>query len=284
MKGICALYGNETELRESHIYPKFVIKHTKKTGSSFLRKLIEPNKRLQDGVKLYLLGDKAEQEFSSREKWFAESIFVPYLSGEKELTYDKSLFYFAVSFLWRILITEIKTDKNLYRKWYYDILKRTNDEWKLFLSKDILPTNFHCFNILFTDRVKKNTTNLQGVDFYTTRVLDATIADNQTQTCLLIYGKFNRFIFWSVLKKYGGEENLSDVKIEPNGGTLKIPQMLDYFPIISLLHDRILLVMNSPFPSDEQQDKIEKEIIKNPEKFWQSDLGKSLFNDKINLD
>lgn len=30
VKGKCALYGSETELKESHIFPKFVIKHTKK--------------------------------------------------------------------------------------------------------------------------------------------------------------------------------------------------------------------------------------------------------------
>ena len=61
MKGICALYDNETELMESHIFPKFIIKNTKKTGSQYLRRVIEPNKREQDGPKSYLLSFKAEQ-------------------------------------------------------------------------------------------------------------------------------------------------------------------------------------------------------------------------------
>lgn len=64
MKGICELYRIETELRESHIYPKFVIDYTKKTGSKYLRKFDNPNKRQQDGIKLHLLSEKAEQEFS----------------------------------------------------------------------------------------------------------------------------------------------------------------------------------------------------------------------------
>lgn len=69
MNGKCVLYGNEADLQESHVYPKFVIKHTKRTGSNFLRKLIEPNKRFQDGIKLYLLSEIAEQEFSLRDRF-----------------------------------------------------------------------------------------------------------------------------------------------------------------------------------------------------------------------
>lgn len=72
MKGICKLYHLETELQESHIFPKFVINYTKKTGSKYLRSFIEPDKRMQDGIKKHLLGQDAEQDFSKREKWFAE--------------------------------------------------------------------------------------------------------------------------------------------------------------------------------------------------------------------
>ncbi|REA57549.1 hypothetical protein DSL64_23785 [Dyadobacter luteus] len=49
MKGICKLYEVEAELMESHIIPKFVIEHMKKTGSRFLRAFANPNKRMQDG-------------------------------------------------------------------------------------------------------------------------------------------------------------------------------------------------------------------------------------------
>ena len=84
MTGECALYKTYGELRESHVYPKFVVKHTKKTGSKFFRKFQNPNKREQDGIKLHLLSHKAEREFGKREKWFAENIFVPYLGGKHD--------------------------------------------------------------------------------------------------------------------------------------------------------------------------------------------------------
>ena len=138
--------------------------------------------------------------------------------------------------------------------------------------------------MFFTDRVLENNTDLKGVDFYCTRVMDATIVDNEPHTCLLVYGKFNRFIFWSVLKNYGGEDLLGEVDINPNGGIFKIPQKLEYFPLISFLGNRIREVNNFPLPNKEQQHKIEKEIMRNPEEFWNSDVGKSLYNDKFNLE
>lgn len=53
MKGICALYDYETDLLESHIYPKFVINYTKKTGSNYLRQFVKPNIRQQGGARMF---------------------------------------------------------------------------------------------------------------------------------------------------------------------------------------------------------------------------------------
>lgn len=283
MKGICELYKIESDLKESHIYPKFVINHTKKTGSKHFRKIVTPNKREQDGVKLYLLSEQAEQDFSKREKWFAEQIFVPYLSGKHELNYDENLYYFAISFLWRILVLNLKTDSTINKKWYYNLLIDAEKEWRDFLITGKLPVENLNTNLVFTERVKENNSDLKGIDFYLTRVMDATIVDNEPQTCLLIYGKFNRFVFWSVLKKYGDECELKDVEINPNGGVFKIPQELNYFPIMSFIGNRIREISQYPLPNQEQQDKIEKEILKDPKAFWNSDVGKSLYNDNFNL-
>lgn len=284
MKGICALYDRETDLMESHIYPSFVIKHTKRTGSKYLRRIVEPNKREQDGIKLHLLSFEAEQEFSLREKWFAEKIFVPYLGGQFTLNYDENLYYFAISFLWRILVTEFRTDDNLKNKWYFQQLKDVELEWKLFLKTGKLPEQYHNANLFFTDRVVSNTTDLKGVDFYFTRVMDGTIVDNPDHTFIIMYGKFNRFVFWSVIKSPPYEDELYDVEIHPKKGTFEIPQGLDYSPIVSFMSNRIREIGKFPLPDQAQQDKIEKEIMRDPQKFWDSDIGRSLYNDRINLD
>jgi hypothetical protein len=282
MIGICALYDIKTELLESHIYPKFVIKHTKKTGSSYLRNFVEPNKRAQDGPKINLLSFKAEQEFSIREKWFAENIFVPYLRGEYSLKYDQNLYYFAMSFLWRIIHLQFRNN-DLTKKWHFDKLLEVEKEWKKYLTKTVIPENFHNVNILLTDRIENNNSDIKGADFYLTRTLDATIVDNNSQSFLIIYGKFNRFIFYSVIKSPPINDELYDVEINPNGGTLEVPQGINYFPINSFLSNRMKGLEKLPKSSDFQQGIIEKEILKDPEKFWNSDLGQSLYND-INLD
>lgn len=278
MKGICRLYKEESQLQESHIFPKFVVNYTKKTGSKYLRSYTEPDKRMQDGVKKHLLSWKAEQDFSKREKWFAENIFRPHLSGNKVLKYDENLYYFSISFLWRVLISELESTKNIDKKWYYDLLIDTEIEWRDFLLTGKIPKKFGKICLLFTDTVEFNPTELKGVDFYLTRIFDATIVDNEPQTCLLIYGKFNKFIFGAVLKEYGDENTLHDVLINPNGGIFNIPQDLTYFPICSFLGNRIQVVANMTLPNSEQQKKIEAELLKDKD-FWETELGKSLLND-----
>ncbi|MPL56599.1 hypothetical protein SDC9_02085 [bioreactor metagenome] len=281
MNGICRLYKEESDLQESHIFPKFVINYTKATGSKYLRSFVEPDKRMQDGIKKHLLSRKAEQDFSTKEKWFAEKIFRPYLSGNTNLDYDENLYYFAISFLWRILISELESD-NIRYKWYYDELLRTEQQWRDYLLNGKIPKNYNKVCLLLTDRVKNNSTDLKGVDFYLTRIMDGTIVDNKTQTCLLIYGKFNKFIFWAVLKEYGDENTLTDVLINPNKGTIKVPQNLSYFPICSFLGNRINVVQNMILPNTLQQEKIEEEILKDKD-FWKKEIGESLMND-INLE
>ncbi|MCK0114930.1 hypothetical protein [Gelidibacter sp. F63206] len=283
MKGICALYNKEAELMESHIFPKFVIKHTKKTGSRYLRRFVEPNKRVQDGLKLHLLSFEAEQEFSLREKWFAENIFEPYLCGKRTFEYDKNLYYFAISFLWRILVAEFRTDDNLKNKWYFEQLKKVEIEWRDFLVDGKTPKTYHNVNLLFTDRIISHTTDLTSVDFYFTRVIDGTIVDNPNHTFVIMYGKFNRFVFWSVIKSPDYKDELYDVEIHPRKGTFEIPQGLDYEPITSFMSNRIREIEKLPLPNQAQQDKIEMEIMKDPQGFWNSDAGQSLYNDKFNL-
>ena len=284
MRGICALYEKETDLLESHIYPKFIIKHTKKTGSSYLRSFDNPDKREQDGPKINLLSFEAEQEFSKREKWFAENIFRPYLKGKYILEYDENLYYFAISFLWRVIHLELKTSKNnIEKKWHYKTLLKVENEWKNYLTKKIIPENYHNLNMLMTSRIKNNNSGIKGVDYYFTRTLDATIVDNDPQTILLIYGKFNRFIFWSTIKSESYTDELYEVEINPNGGVLEVPQQVYFFPLNSFITNRMNGVADMPKASEAQQEKIEKEILKDIDKFRNSDLGESLSND-IDLD
>ena len=154
-----------------------------------------------------------------------------------------------------------------------EMLVEAEKEWREYLVTGTVPTKFSKINLLFTDRVLENRSELKGVDFYFTRIMDATIVDNKTQTCLMVYGKFNRFIFWGVLREYGDEHKLKNLAINPTKGVFQIPQQLDYYPIISFFGNRIKTVNSFPLPDQSQQEKIEKEILKDPNGFWNSDVG-----------
>ncbi|MEP2058210.1 MAG: hypothetical protein ABJJ05_10420 [Maribacter litoralis] len=232
MKGICELYKTEEELRKSHIHPKFAVAYYKKTGSRFLRNWSNPNKRLQDAETHYLLSSKAEEEFSKREKWFSENIFKPYLEeNRKVLNYDENLLYFTISYLWRTLVVLLR-NKELDNHWGLKIILEAENEWRELLSNNEYPKKHNRFYLLLTDRIKHHTLDSNYVDFYFTRVMDFTTVSNENQTFLAVYAKFNKFIFWSVLKG-GNEDQLVDVKINPIKGKINIPQQLEEQIILS---------------------------------------------------
>lgn len=105
----CALCHKENDLKESHIFPKFVSHWIKKTGlTDGLRRFDNVNKRHQDGIKEKLLCEECEQRFSKSEKLFAENIFKPYLEEDKtEFDYSSWLNYFISSVNWRVMYCEL---------------------------------------------------------------------------------------------------------------------------------------------------------------------------------
>lgn len=283
MQGICKLFETVENLRESHIYPKFVIDYFKETGSKYLRKFVQPNKRLQDGPKLYLLSEKAEQRFSLREKWFSEKIFKPYsINGVRKFEYDENLFYFTISILWRTLLVNLDHPK-ISSQPFIQTLYAVSVEWKEFLRDFKYPTNYNRCYLLFTDRVKSHNIDASGADYYLTRALDATIVFNEDGSYLAVYMKFTRFIFWGVLEG-GDDPKLGELKINPLKGKLTIPQNFQDPHITSFFLSRIKEVEKQPKANENQQERIFNEILKDKERFLKSDAGQSIINDYFNLD
>lgn len=283
MFGTCKLFGTKEELRESHIYPKFAVDYTKKTGSRFLRNFDTPNKRQQDGIKFHLLSDKAEKLFSTREKWFSENIFIPYLEqNQKHFQYNENLFYFAISFLWRLLL--IETNDNFYEKEPYNKeLLKVLEEWKLFLRDLKYPSTYDRIHIFFTDRIKDHNLGIEGVDHYMTRALDCAVIKTDDNKFLGIYGKFMRFVFFGIIR--GGDENkLKETRINPVKGVFNIPQNVFDEALFSFFPNRIKQLNSLPQPSAKQQEAILNEILRDVPAFLSSDEGKSMINDRLNLD
>ena len=277
---ICRLELIEKELKNSHVIPKFAFDYLKSTGSKYLRSFENPNKRLQDGIKEYLLCDDCEQLFSKRERWFANTIFFPYLNKNKtEFKYDENLGYFVISLLWRVLVNQqnhysVKDEGRL------AFLSEVECEWRQFLTEFKYPRNFNNFNILLTDGVQSNNTDLVTPDYFFTRLIDFTIVHNNDFTTVAVYAKFLRFIFWVPVKGYEYIDGTTNINL--NEGILKTPQNLDDTFIKSFFVSRIRLIDNADEPNEEQEKKIMNEILKDVNGFWASDLGRSILNDSKN--
>lgn len=104
----CALCGEEKEIQLSHIVPKFVGRHLKKTSVGNIRNMEDPNKVVQDLEKHYLLCHDCEERFSASERWVANNIFYPWKKNQKdEFDYNSYLHYFITSLSWRSLFLDI---------------------------------------------------------------------------------------------------------------------------------------------------------------------------------
>jgi len=60
MLGSCRLCQNTEELQESHIIPAFAFRWLRGPYEGYLRQTLEPNKRVQDGLKLPFLCKQCE--------------------------------------------------------------------------------------------------------------------------------------------------------------------------------------------------------------------------------
>lgn len=276
MKGICKLYGIETDLKKSHIIPKFAFDYMKNTGGRFLRGYENPNVRVQDGIKKYLLGEKAENEFSKRERWFANNLFFPYQNENQQVfEYDENFAYFIISLLWRVVLDQLEHPSNKEKGLYF--LHEVAKEWREFLAESKYPKNYNDLNVFLTGRLTSHSIDSKNADLYMSRYIDATIIINDDYTTVGVYAKFLRFMFWSILK--GKPTNGKNIKVQFTPSKLILPQTIkdDYFG--GFIFNRIEEVDNGPEVSDKQQKKIIEEIIKNENDFWNTDAGKSMIND-----
>lgn len=114
MNNVCGLCDQISELRKSHVIPKFVfswLKNTSVTGN--LRFGEKINRRVQDGVTLRWLCADCEVKISKWEKYFSEKIFHPLLNGKDNIPYDENFIKFCVSLSWRVLKYHIEYDSDV---------------------------------------------------------------------------------------------------------------------------------------------------------------------------
>jgi hypothetical protein len=137
---ICALCRDDRVLCQSHIVPKFVFDYLKETAATdYFRFANQPNRRVQDGPKIPLLCADCELSFSTIEKWFAETVFRPFMADESVVVeHDLRLLKFATSISFRVALyyysqghlSQIRAQQILQ-------LEKAIDVWRSFLLDEI---------------------------------------------------------------------------------------------------------------------------------------------------
>lgn len=278
MLGKCRLCSEIKELRESHVFPKFIFKWIKSTGGRFLRSPENPNIRFQDGLKQYFLCETCEAKFSSAEKYFSENIFNPYLEdGRCDDKYSARLFYFLISISWRILWQYLESCKqNKFQ--FANLLIEAEEKWRMFLLHGNRPDPYNEVHLIFTDIVSGEEQPVENLNVYLTRAIDGTIVSNST-ICAL-YSKFSRFISFASITPFD-QSMWINTRVNIDGGFLKMPQTMNDGVLGEFILDRARFIGQSKgHLSDKQNKAIGEEIFKYPSKYIESDYGRAMLADQ----
>lgn len=277
----CELCRRSLPLRESHLVPDFVIRWMKQ-GSGYLRRPAEPNKREQDGPKLEMLCEDCEQKFAVYEKWFAETVFHPYIRNSSiDLPYDNKLYYVLSSILWRCGVASHTGRTTPHTQWsrrHSEAVTKHLERWRVFLNGEgsIAPPSVHC---LLTDIGTQDSVQpVVNFNRYLAHNLDLTVADDGETA--LIYSKFARFVLFSPVTPMD-ESLFEGTRIFPDGGDLRTPQAIrdGNFGQFMVVRAKISHELFQKRISARQRQIIDATVRANPERLLNSDIGALLAAD-----
>jgi hypothetical protein len=277
-RGTCALCLKDAELQLSHVIPSFAYAWLKATGTPYIRQPTNPNKRQQDGKKVRLLCSECEQRFAAKEKWFKEKIFDRYIEGSASLPYDENLFYFAISLVWRVLVTSKRQHRDLEK--FQPALTTTGEEWRRYLLAGECPKTFDDVHLFFTDiGTKDGEQPIINWSRYLARAVDATIGYN-SKNCF-VYAKFARFVFFAGVTPVR-MSGLVGTKIDAGASSLHVPQKIKNELIGTFLIDRARQAneMYERGLSDRQRQKIIAHLIEHADDWVNSDMGAAMLADR----
>lgn len=274
MNGICRFHRIEEDLRESHTIPSFVFKWVKDTSATgYLRMLGNPNKRMQDGHKDYLLCDQTEQLFSEYERKFKHEVFAPWtkLLSETGATdqkfsfhYDEWLLRFIISVQWRAMILlEENNELEILSPTHRKLLSESKDQLLKYLRKDVSSTGPNSsYLILFmgTAGAEGNFSALgDKLNLYLLRAIDITPTFNRKE--LAFFTKLGPIGLITSLRPEK-LSNMSQARIGKSG-VYQTSQAIGPTKILDFIYKTRPTQMSNRFQiSDKQQNKIETDMRK----------------------
>lgn len=285
--GKCALCGKEADLEKSHIIPKFIPKRiVKKSATGFMRNIFNPQKRIQDGSKQYLLCGDCEDRFNKYETIFASEVFNLYKNGKLEdFKYEKWLSKFIISVNWRTLYLELieyLKEQNI----EIDELERFIEcegilrEFLLDKRKDIEKIDIDMFIFNDVESASQEIIDCKPHSFFYESFFDYTVViPTNGDRYMGIIANLSGLIIYTTL--YSPQKHKSkNTNVEIHGGNFKVSNQSSENPILGDVFKYMLQSRKTQEElSKEEQKKIIKSIHKNYEKSIKSESYKNYEKD-----
>lgn len=272
---VCKLCGVTTTLRLSHIYPKFILRWLKQTGTGLLRSGENLNVRVQDGFKCYMLCQQCEIKFGKLEDYFAKNIFHPIVNNEtSDFRYDDRLFKFVVSIMWRLLHFSMLDDSDR-SEYFQSMVLRAEEKWRKYLLDLEGLDEFDSLHLLVgVDVVKEESlVTPERMIMYMARYLDAGITDDNIDYCVGFI-KLPRFFFLIPLSGFDNSAVFNTEIFKEGGHYITTDAIVQDATWGNLLLDRVNQFereINSIKPS--QRQKMFDVGIEKWNQFKDKDLG-----------
>jgi hypothetical protein len=278
--GICAFCRRETLLRESHVLPAFVYRWLRgRSGTGHIRHTDNPNRRVQDGLKLHWLCDDCEGLFSRDETAFATRAFHPWHDGNYHIAYQDWLLRFCVSISWRVLrFARGRNDKAEYTTVQQDLMDQADAKWQAFLKGEVKhPGDFEQHLLIF-DLIKSTT--VVDLPSNINRFMSGAVTLDiiGSANSVMTFAKLGNFLIFGMIQK--GSSRWEGTKVHVKRGVLKPGDFVVPAGLLPLLKEKASLAETAMEKvSSAQFEKIDQTVIANLDRFSSSDQFKAMLAD-----
>lgn len=277
VSGNCAFCGQHGSLRESHVLPAFVYRWLRKrSGTGHIRNTENPNRRVQDGLKLYWLCVECEAVFSRYETAFATRLFHPWQKEETKVPYSDWLLKFCVSVSWRVLCyARGRNPEAKYTTEQHRLMDEAEIRWRDFLKSNVPHPGKFEQHLLIFDIIESTTVKGLPNNFNRYMTGAVTLDIVGSEKTLMTYAKLGRFNIFGIIQL--GPNKWENTKIHVRHGVIQAGQFVVPKGLLNLFREKAMLAAQATEAlSPVQQELIRRSVDGDLARFTQSDQFRSM--------
>jgi hypothetical protein len=279
-EGECAFCAAFGELRGSHVLPAFVYRWLRgRSGTGHIRQTDNPNRRVQDGLKLAWLCGSCEAQFSRYETAFAAKLFHPWHDGVMRVPYTEWLLKFCTSVSWRVL--RYARGRNPEAKYTSDqsrLMDEADKRWREFLSGDVAHPGAFEQHLLIFDVIGETTVRdlPSNINRFMTGAITLDIVGSPRS--LMTYAKLGRFNIFGIIQR--GPNRWEGTKVHVREGIIKPGRFVVPAGLLDLFREKAKLTADGfDAMSPTQREKVRQHVDGNLDQFMASDQFRSMMAD-----